>query len=260
MPDSRTGLGASLAAVRALLGQRWRAGVLALVGLALAVPTVWLPTFRLVLSDAGRGAILSEETAWSWGRSVMRGGPERVFGNDQGLVLLLVALLLGLAGAVVWLLVPGVTGLLLGLLGVAVVTSRLATSVAQRLGRAAEVAIYQPTGLDVRSYTLPGAVLETASAVVLVVSLVVMVVQALRWVRTPPVGLTGAGPTSEGTPSGGAGGLEPGSEPAPAVAAARVGVARLAPERDLTPGDRRLGGEPVSFTDRPRDDGSDRSR
>ncbi|MEO7753853.1 MAG: hypothetical protein ABIS35_10595 [Terracoccus sp.] len=247
-----TGLGTSLAAAWALLARRWHAGVLVLVGVGLAVPTVWLPTFRLSLSDAGRGALLSEENAWSWGRSVLRGGPERVFGNEQGLVLLLVALALGLIGALVWLLVPGVVGLLLALVAVAIVTSRVVTSVAQRLGRAAEVEVYTPTGLDVRSYTLPGAVLETASAVVLVVALAVMVVQALRWVRVPAAGGEGGADEREVAEVG-----EPGSRPAEA---ARVGVARLAPERDLTPGDRRLGGEPVSFTDRPRDDGSDRSR
>ncbi len=256
MPGGRArGAGArgALGAARQLVLQRWPAGVLTLVGLALVVPTVWLPTFRLSLSDAGRGALLSEENAWSWGRSVMRGGPERVFGNEQGLALLLVALAIGLVGALAWLLVPGVVGLLLALVGVAIVTSRVATSVAQRLGRAAEVEVYKPTGLDVRSYTLPGAVLETASAVVLVVALVVMVVQALRWVR-PPAAREGAGADEVGAGEVGADeGVEPAGRP---VVGARVGVARLAPERDRTAGDRQLGGEPVSFTEQPRDDES----
>lgn len=242
----------SLASVRDLLLQRWPGGLLALVGLGLAVPTVWLPTFRLVLSDAGRGAILSEETAWSWGRNVMRGGPERVFDNDQGVVLLLITLGLGLVGAVVWLVVPGVVGLLLALVGVTALTSRMATAVAQRLGRAAEVEVYQPTGLDVRSYTLPGAVLETMSGVVLGVALVVMVAQALRWIRLSARG---------DEPSRGDPGQDEEAERGPLQGApARVGVARLAPEPMRPGGDRRIGGEAVSFTDQPRDDEAGRRR
>ncbi|MDN5766269.1 MAG: hypothetical protein L0H96_16955 [Humibacillus sp.] len=152
----------------------------AALGLALAVPSIGSATARLVIADPGRGAVISEQSSWSWGQVVVRSGDsfERAFPNTPGLVLFVASLALGLLAVLWWAARPGRVGALLGVLGLTVATVRILTSVTERLGDT-QVEAYSNTALDVRSYLQPAAVTETIAGVLLLLALAGMLALAL---------------------------------------------------------------------------------
>lgn len=157
------------------------------LGLALALPSIWWPTARLVISDPERGAVISAQSTWSWGKVSVTNGDafERVFANGLGLWFFVTTLLIALASLLVWTFRSGRAVALLGLLGLTVGTTNLVGSVVRRLGDAG-VEAYDKTGLDVRSYLQPAAVTETISAVVLALVWAGMVALALVSAPTVP--------------------------------------------------------------------------
>ncbi|OFE18413.1 hypothetical protein BA895_12385 [Humibacillus sp. DSM 29435] len=152
----------------------------AVLGLALTVPSIGSATSRLVISDPGRGSVISDQSSWSWGQVVVRSGDsfERAFPNAPGLVLFVLSLALGLLAVLWWAWRPGRAGALLGVLGLTVATVRVLTSVAERLGDT-QVDAYANTALDVRSYLQAAAVTETIAAVLLLLALAGMLALAL---------------------------------------------------------------------------------
>lgn len=227
----------------------------AVIGLLLALPSTALPTSRLVLSDPGRGAVLSDQRLWSWGqvRATSGGEFERVFDDTAGLWFFVALLVVGVAAVVVWLARPTPAGCLLGLLGLTVPTAYLAAVVVQRLGSGRDHA-FDNTGLGVESVWQPAAVSETAAAVVLTVTLGALVVLTLRsphrlgrvsgslGTGTEPVD----GPVFERETA-------PGEEP---VQAPRAEVDGIRTARDGTtsaPGAPRLTGPDTGFRDEPPD-------
>ena len=221
-------------------------GAVGLVGLALAVPSLGSPTWRIVASDPGRGEVLWAQSTWSWGKAVIFGPvSDQVVTNVPGLVALVLVLVAALAGLVLWVLVPGVTGSVAGLVGVSVAASSLVTATLTRIGMSGRVDAYRPTGLDVRSYLQTAAVCETLAAGVLVAVLAVMV-----WLtaRARPAGVA-RGVADDTADEGGA--VRPGeARGVPAEEPAkRVGVAGL----EETGRARHLRGEEVGFSDSPSD-------
>ncbi|EWT00006.1 hypothetical protein N865_19360 [Intrasporangium oryzae NRRL B-24470] len=264
--------------------ERLGVAVAGLGGLALAVPTIGSPTWRMAVSDPGRGAVLATQTTWSWGKVVVTGRvtgevvSETVVTNVPGLVGLVGMLVVGFVGLVLWVVLPGVRGAVAGLVGGAVAASALVTATLQRLGQAARVDAYRTTGLDVRSYPQSAAVYETLSALVLVATLAAVAWMTLHSGSGPsaPAPVLGSRATatadSEMAGSEMAGSEVAGSEGAGSVGAAGsegadsgaggaersvvdgpAGAARLEP-RDRT---RHLSGEAVSFSEAPRPDPSE---
>ena len=93
----------------ALLRERVPAGAAALLGVALALPSVVAPTWRLTTLDSERGIVLFDQQDWSWGRSEVLGAGGALvqdLWNPFGLVLLVGLLGLTAAGAVAWALTP----------------------------------------------------------------------------------------------------------------------------------------------------------
>lgn len=154
---------------------------LAALGLLLALPSVVWPTSRLVLSDPGRGTVLSDQRLWSWGQvSATSGGEfDRVFADGAGLWFFVAVLVVGAAAVLFWVWRSSPAGCLLGVLGLTVPTAYLAAVVVQRLG-SRRVEAYDLTGLGAESVLQPAAVTEGAATVVLVVSLVALVLLTLR--------------------------------------------------------------------------------
>jgi hypothetical protein len=156
------------------------AGAVAAVGLVFAVPTVFEPTWRLVVSD--HGSVLSTQSSWSWGRYVTggTGGTLETVDNLGGLVVLLAALLLGAAGITLWLVVRGLAGTLAGVISTTVLATRVVTTSAERFGRNAQEQAYRSSGLDVSTFAQPAAVLESIAAVLLVGAVAFMVVALVQ--------------------------------------------------------------------------------
>ncbi|MGO4596852.1 hypothetical protein [Terrabacter sp. 2RAF25] len=164
----------------ALLGERVPAGVAALVGVALAAPSVVAPTWRLTTLDGERGLVLFDQQDWGWGRSQVLGPGGAVvqdLQNPFGLVLLVGLLALTAAGAVSWALTtaswaaaaPVVSAALLG---------RLATTVSERHGRAVRDDVH---GLAATGSSTVAGALESLAAVALVVAVVLMLLSLARW-------------------------------------------------------------------------------
>ncbi|MGW5238255.1 hypothetical protein ACWEOW_04945 [Monashia sp. NPDC004114] len=162
--------------------QRVVGASVALLGVLLAVPSVFAPTWHLTNSDRERGALLSELWGWSWGRSrlVAAGGVElEDLWNPLGLAVFVVLLLIALAGIVVWVRGPA-WALLAGPVGVALLAGRLLTTTADRAGRDVREDVYSGSGLTILTDTPRAGVLETAAAVVLLVALAAMAYTLLR--------------------------------------------------------------------------------
>jgi hypothetical protein len=164
----------------ALLRERVPAGVAALVGVALAVPSVVAPTWRLTTLDSERGVVLFDQQDWGWGRSQVLGAGGTVvqdLQNPFGLVLLVGLLALTAAGAAAWVVTtspwssaaPVASAALLG---------RLATTVSERHGRAVRDDVH---GLAATGSSTVAGALESLAAAVLCVAVVLMVLTLARW-------------------------------------------------------------------------------
>lgn len=231
--------------------------VLGLLGLALAVPALIWPTWRLVVSDPGRGEVLQRQLLWSWGQSstTNSNGFELTVPNLPGIGFYMFAVLAGFAGLVSWLLVRGARGTAICLVGLSIAATRVVAAALERLGLAARIDSYAKTGLDVRSYAQRAAMAEDVAAVLLVAALALALASAWRSMGTSPGFPTS--PLAAGLPEADA--VSPASAtaaPDSATAAAttaahgpepRVGPARLVPADEQ----RRLAGDAVSFVDTP---------
>lgn len=240
--------------------------VLGLLGLALAVPALIWPTWRLVVSDPGRGEVLQRQLLWSWGQSstTNSNGFELTVPHLPGIAFYILALLGGFAGLVSWLLVRGARGAAICLVGLSIAATRVVAAALERLGLAARLDSYAKTGLDVRSYVQQAAIAEDVAAVLLVTALALALVSAWRSLGTSPGFPTS--PLAAGPPE-----ADAVSDTATATATAaaatatttaaatadpdtathgqgpRVGPARLVPADEQ----RQLGGDEVSFVDTP---------
>lgn len=211
----------------------------ALVGLAgvlAAVPTVVLPTQAITNNPAGDAGSFTvpdfEQSYWSWGRVAdTTPGLEDAFtiGNTGGLLVLLLALAAGLAGAAAYAFRPGTEGRVLGAAGLAWATAQLVGGIVRRLGEA----IFDFFGREQFVLeTRPAGVLEVVSAVLLVVATLIVVLRPLAAVVRSGVTrvqqLSRRGVAAE----------EPGAGDLPARETPRVGIARI---RDVAPGSGRGG-------------------
>lgn len=175
---------------------RWPVGVVALVGVALTVPSIVGPTWLQTVSDRQRGELLSQEWQWSWGRVDLNGitGVElSLVPNPLGLAMAVALLVLGAAAVAVWVIAPGPFALLAPV-AVALLAGRLLTTAAERHGRDFRELIGSEAGLNVTNGSTTAGWLETAAAAVLVVGLVLMVValakgSALRSPAEAPAGV-----------------------------------------------------------------------
>jgi hypothetical protein len=152
-------------------------GAVAIVGVLLALPSVVAPTWHQTISDRERGALLSEQWEWSWGRSRLTGlgGVElQDLWNPLGLTIFVLLLGAAVAGVVLWVRGRPSWAVLAGLVGVAALAGRLVTTSAERHGRTLREEIYGASGLTLVTDTPGAGVLETMAAVVLLVALAAM--------------------------------------------------------------------------------------
>jgi hypothetical protein len=87
--------------------ERVPAGAAALLGVAMALPSVVAPTWRLTTLDSQSGVVLFDQQDWSWGRTRLLGAGGAVtqdLWNPLGLVVLVLLLALAAVGAGAWLL------------------------------------------------------------------------------------------------------------------------------------------------------------
>ena len=164
----------------ALLRERVPAGVAALVGVALAAPSVVAPTWRLTTLDSERGLVLFDQQDWGWGRSQVLGpggGVVQDLQNPFGLVLLVGLLALTAAGAVAWV-VTASAWTVAAPVASATLLGRLATTVSERHGRAVRDDVH---GLAATGSSTTAGALESLAAVVLCVAVVLMVLTLAHW-------------------------------------------------------------------------------
>lgn len=163
-----------------LIKERMPSGLLALLGVALTIPTIFLPTARLTVSRERNGEvrILQDTKTWSFGKSSIGVPPtgedvrENLVNNWPGLAVLVIFLIIGLAGAYVWLTRPGVGAAVLGAVGLALVAGRVITVTATRMG-------YVETGSSTSSFTVErplmiAGLLESVGAACLLAALVLL--------------------------------------------------------------------------------------
>jgi hypothetical protein len=165
----------------ALLRERVPAGVAALVGVALALPSLVAPTWRLMTLDSEGGVVLFDQQDWSWGRSEVLGAAGTVvsdLSNPFGLVLLAGLLALTAAGAVAWVVTGAPWAAASAPAACAALLGRLATTVSERHGRAVRDDVH---GLAATGTTTTVGALESLAAVALVVAVALMVLSLVGW-------------------------------------------------------------------------------
>ena len=184
------------------------------------------------MSDREHGSLLSRQWEWSWGRVRVTGleGVElRDDWNPVALGVLVVLLVAALVG-VVALRRDGSRGVAAPrLVTIALLTGRVLTTVADRLGRSLGEVDQGASGLTVRSQMTAAGTLETVATVVLLVALLLVVAT---------VGVGGRV-------------VEPGEPRAPGARSA-VGAGEPA---GLRPAGEHLASSPVSFDDTAKPDG-----
>ncbi|HET8988084.1 MAG TPA: hypothetical protein VFN43_06195 [Humibacillus sp.] len=158
------------------VGGRWPAAAVALLGVALTVPSLVGPTWLQTVSDRERGELLSQQWQWSWGRVDLTGltGVELdLVPNPIGLVVATVLLVLAASAVAVWVLVRGPWAVLAPV-AVAMLAGRLLTTAAERHGRSFRDTIASEAGLNVTSGSTAVGWLETLAVAVLIVALALM--------------------------------------------------------------------------------------
>lgn len=153
-------------------------GTLALAGVLALVPSVFWPTSSytqpgITLGDGVTRDLVNLE--WSWGKYAFLGAPEEMLSSEMsspwGLAYLVLMLLIGLSGAVGWLVLHGGAGRLIGVAGTAVVASYAAHVLADR---AIEQAMfYRPDDVVIRGTPVAGR-FEQAALVLLILAVVAM--------------------------------------------------------------------------------------
>ncbi len=152
---------------------RWPAGLAALLGVALAVPSLVGPTWLQTVSDRQRGELLSQQWQWSWGRVDLTGltGVELdLVPNPVGLAVAVALLVLGAVAVAVWMLARGALWASLAPIALALLAGRLLTTAAERHGRSFREELGSEAGLSITSGSTTAGWLETLSAVVLLVA------------------------------------------------------------------------------------------
>lgn len=192
--------------VRERLAGRALSGSLALLGVLLVVPSLFSPTWEMVTADREHGSLLSRQWEWSWGR-VREAGLEGVELRDQwnllGLGVLVVLLAAALVGVAVWLPRRVAWGRVIGLVTIALLTGRVLTTVSDRVGRSLGEVDQGASGLTVRTEMTPAGSLETASAVLLVIALALLVSTAIHSAGRPVNGGAASDPVTGGRVRGG---------------------------------------------------------
>lgn len=170
-----------------------------LVGVLLALPTLVLPVQKVRDNGAvpsAPGAPAFEQSYWSWGRAVdstpgvdaARELNHFEIHNTAGLVVLVIALAVGLAGAAVHAFRAGSAGIVLGAAGLAWAASAVVGGLVRRLADA----IFGAFGEEqVAIETLPVGVLEMVSAGLLVAALGLVVWRPLVALVRPVVDAEG---------------------------------------------------------------------
>lgn len=187
----------------ALLRERVPAGVAALVGVALAAPSVVAPTWRLTTLDSERGLVLFDQQDWGWGRSQVLGPGGAVvqdLQNPFGLVLLVGLLALTAAGAVAWVLTRAPWAAAVAPVASAALLGRLATTVSERHGRAVRDDVH---GLAATGSSTVAGALESVAALALVAAVVLMVLSLAGW-RMPSAWVARLRRLRDGRPEEGA--------------------------------------------------------
>lgn len=164
--------------------ERVPAGAAALLGVALALPAVVAPTWRLTTLDSQSGVVLFDQQDWSWGRTRLVGAGGAVtqdVWNPLGLVVLVVLVALAAVGAAAWLLSSAPWVRVVAPLSTATLLGQLVASASARQGR--------PVRDDVHGLAASGAstvvgALESAAAVVLLVAVVLLALSSTG-VRMP---------------------------------------------------------------------------
>ena len=196
----------------ALLRERVPAAVAALVGVALVVPSVVVPTWRLTTLDSARGVVLFDQQDWSWGRSEVFGAAGTVvqdLWNPFGLALLVGLLGLTASAAVAWVVTTASWAAAAAPVTSAALLGRVATTVSERHGRAVRDDVH---GLAATGTTTLTGALESLAAVALVVAVALMFLSITGW-RMPSAWvarlrrLAAAGEHGSRTAAGGAGGV-----------------------------------------------------
>ena len=171
--------------------ERVPAGAAALLGVAMALPSVVAPTWRLTTLDSQSGVVLFDQQDWSWGRTRLLGAGGAVtqdLWNPLGLVVLVLLLTLAAVGAGAWLLSSAPWVRVVAPLSTAILLGQLVASASARQGR--------PVRDDVHGLAASGAstsvgMLESAAAVVLLVA-VGLLALSLTGVRMPSAWLARA--------------------------------------------------------------------
>ncbi len=218
--------------VRDGLAGRWLGVGVAVLGILLVLPSLLSPTWEMSVSDREHGSLLSRQWEWSWGRVRVTGleGVElRDDWNPIALGVLVVLLLAALVGVAAWASRRVGWGRGAALVTVALLTGRVLTTVADRLGRSLGEVDQGASGLAVRSQMTAAGTLETVATVVLLVALLLVVA----------------------TVSVGGRVVEPGEPRAPGARSA-VGAGEPA---GLRPAGEHLASSPVSFDDTAKPDG-----
>jgi hypothetical protein len=180
---------------RPRVSARTLAGVVAAFGILCAATTTIWPTKIVVLRTPEVGDFTKgfEHRIWSWGREAVYSSDGVPFRGYSGpvptlsLVFLVLVLVLGAAGAAVWLLLPGRRGEVLGVTGTALAASAVVQSVVARLAFDDRTLGLQP-GLVV--VTPVAGWLQYAAACLLVAALLLMLVQLLVPDLLPSIGRT----------------------------------------------------------------------
>jgi hypothetical protein len=232
--------------VMKLLRERGPAGTAAVVGVALALPSVVAPTWRLTTLDSARGVVLFDQHDWSWGRSQLVGADGSTvqdLWNPFGLAVLVVLLVLAAAGAVAWLLTTSRSISVAAAVASAALLGRMSTTVADRLGRTVRDDVH---GLAATGASTSAGALETLAAAVLLVAVALMVASVAGW-RLPDAwvarlrALAAGGPAEPAEPAGSPDGVRAG--PSSSVGVRATIVSR--PEGE------HLASAPVGFDDGP---------
>lgn len=193
---------------------RWLGAGVAFVAILLVVPSLLSPTWEMSVADREHGSLLSRQWEWSWGRVRVTGleGVElRDDWNPIALGVLVVLLVAALVGVAAWLSRRVGWGRDAAIVTVALLTGRVLTTVADRLGRSLGEVDQGVSGLTVRSEMTGAGTLETAAAVVLLVALVLMVATRVGG-RVGELGATQAPGPRSAVGAGEPAGLRPAGE------------------------------------------------
>lgn len=169
--------------------RRLRGGV-ALLGVLLVVPSLFLPVWRVTASDREHGSLLSRREEWSWGRvreTGIEGVELRDVWNPLGLTVLVALLVASLVGIAVWGARRAPWGRVVGLVAIGLLTGRVLTTVAARVGRSLGEVDQGGSGLMVRTEMTPAGSLESAAVLLLLVALALMAAPAWGERRSAPV-------------------------------------------------------------------------